>query len=163
MPEKRIIFVMGVSGSGKSTIGKMLAATLSSPFFDGDDFHPKENIEKMASGEPLNDDDRFGWLKSLNQLAKEHTRDGAVIACSALKEKYRALLSDSIAEKVAFVYLRGSFEEIKARMQQREGHFMAADMLQSQFDTLEPPSGAITVSISETPKQMVQTILNHLN
>ncbi|WP_411030983.1 gluconokinase [Spongiimicrobium sp. 3-5] len=162
MKNKRgiVFFVMGVSGCGKSTIGKGLAQALTIPFFDGDDYHPKSNIIKMQSGKPLNDDDRHDWLVTLNKLAHEHIEKGAVIACSALKESYRALLSTHIEEHVHWVYLKGSFDEILARLQQREGHFMPVDLLRSQFETLEPPLMATTVSINLSPKDIVDHILN---
>lgn len=153
---------MGVSGSGKSTVGNLLAEQLGFPFFDGDDFHPEENILKMKSGSPLNDKDREGWLERLNLLAKENGQNGAVIACSALKKKYRKVLTEQIQEITTFVYLQGSFEEISARMAKREGHFMPNGLLQSQFDTLEVPKAAISISILKTPKEQVEEILTKL-
>lgn len=153
---------MGVSGTGKTTIGNLLAKALNVPFFDGDDFHPQANINKMAAGLPLNDNDRYDWLATLNQLAKNNKAKGAVIACSALKEKYRAQLSSTIEMKTVFVYLKGTFAEIKSRLDSREGHFMTSALLKSQFNTLEPPTDAITVSILHTPKQITKEILNHL-
>lgn len=153
---------MGVSGTGKTTIGNLLAKALTVPFFDGDDFHPQANINKMAAGLPLNDNDRYDWLATLNQLAKNNKTKGAVIACSALKEKYRVQLSSTIEMKTVFVYLKGTFAEIKSRLDSREGHFMTSALLKSQFNTLEPPTDAITVSILHTPKQITKEILNHL-
>ncbi|UJH67593.1 gluconokinase [Allomuricauda sp. SCSIO 65647] len=159
---KRIFFVMGVSGTGKTTVGKLLAQTLSISFFDGDDYHPKENIEKMASGVPLNDDDRAGWLKSLNDLAKEQVSNGCVIACSALKKKYRDILSEGIGQFVRFVYLKGSISEIRERLENRKGHFMPKTLLQSQFDALEPPEGGITALISASPEEIVRQVLEKI-
>jgi gluconokinase len=153
---------MGVSGTGKTTIGNLLSQALDIPFFDGDDFHPQTNIDKMASGQALNDDDRYDWLAALNQLAKNNKTKGAIIACSALKEKYRVQLSNKIEVKTVFIYLKGTFDEIKSRLDSREGHFMTSALLKSQFDTLEPPTEAITVSIIQTPKQIIKEILNHL-
>jgi len=160
---KNIFIVMGVSGTGKTTIGKLLAENLDIPFFDGDDFHPKENIEKMASGRPLNDSDREGWLAKLNNLAIEHKEKGLVIACSALKKKYRTLLRSSIEESTEFIFLDASFEQIKKRMDKRKGHFMPPGLLQSQFDTLETPKKAIQVDVSQNPKEIVAQVLAQIN
>ncbi|MGW9686531.1 gluconokinase [Flagellimonas sp. 2504JD1-5] len=159
----KVLVVMGVSGTGKSTIGKLLSATLQVPFYDGDDFHPEANVKKMSSGQPLNDEDRKGWLQTLNTLAKKHRSPGAIIACSALKRKYRNLLLDGMEDSMRFVYLEGSFELIKSRLEQRKGHFMPLSLLKSQFDTLEPPSDAITASISQSPQQIVQLILDQIS
>ena len=108
---------MGVSGSGKSTIGELLAQKLNIPFFDTDDFHPKENVEKMKAGNPLNDKDRAPWLDNLNQLAKkELAKKGAVITCSALKEKYRVRLEEGLPNSPEWIFLNGDFEMILQRM-----------------------------------------------
>ncbi|SFR45142.1 gluconokinase [Robiginitalea myxolifaciens] len=136
----KIYWVMGVSACGKSTLGKALAARFGIPFFDGDDYHPEANIEKMAAGIPLEDADRLGWLERLNALAQEHGKQkGAVIACSALKESYRQLLSRNQTTKQVWVVLLGSYEQLLKRIQSREDHFMPPALLQSQFDTLEIP------------------------
>ena len=158
-----IFYIMGVSGCGKSTIGKMLAKSFDIPFFDGDDYHPEANVKKMASGSPLNDDDRKGWLASLNELAISNKNKGAVIACSALKKMYRTQLKENIEQQTNFVYLKGSFEEIHERLQQRKGHFMPVDLLKSQFDTLETPQDAITVSIQLTPQEIIKETLKQYN
>ncbi|MET6990364.1 gluconokinase [Sediminicola arcticus] len=158
-----ILFVMGVSGSGKSTIGKLLAEALDYPFFDGDDFHPDVNIEKMSAGKPLNDEDRYDWLVALNILAKNNLVKGAVIACSALKESYRDLLQAGISKGVYYIYLKGSFQEVLERLQQRKGHYMPLELLQSQFDVLSPPKNAIVVKINQQPEKMVHTILTALD
>ena len=160
---KTVLIVMGVSGSGKTEIGKRLSKELSRPFFDGDDFHPEANVKKMSAGSPLNDEDRKGWLVALNKLAVEHKDKGAIIACSALKKNYRSLLRAGMGNCMEFVYLDGSFELIKSRLEQRKGHFMPLNLLKSQFDTLEPPSKAITVSIDETPAKVVKSIIKKLN
>ncbi|GGD37357.1 gluconokinase [Muriicola marianensis] len=159
---KRIFFVMGVSGSGKSTIGKQLANTLSLPFFDGDDFHPQANITKMSEGLALDDEDRKPWLQILNSLAKKHEQTGAVIVCSALKESYRNLLEKGISPEPLWIYLNGSFDLISERLRQRKGHFMPSALLRSQFDTLEAPEDAIEVSVKLSPDQILETILKEL-
>ncbi|WP_273567168.1 gluconokinase [Maribacter halichondriae] len=163
MIKNQILIVMGVSGCGKSTIGKMLAHTLGVPFYDGDDYHSEKNVEKMSQGHPLNDDDRKSWLQTLNRLAKDNLNEGTVICCSALKERYRALLNHSIEQQMIFVYLDGTYEEIFERMQKRKDHFMPPGLLKSQFDTLEPPIDAIRVSIAKQPKEITSEILSILN
>ncbi|WP_228235784.1 gluconokinase [Allomuricauda sp. M10] len=159
---KSVLVIMGVSGCGKTEIGKLLAKELDRPFFDGDHFHPKSNIEKMSSGQPLNDEDRKEWLIKLNKLALDHRHTGAIIACSALKKNYRSLLRAGMGYCMAFVYLEGSFDLIQSRLLKRKGHFMPANLLQSQFDTLEPPKKEITVSIEDKPAKIVKEILNRL-
>ena len=155
----RVVFVMGVSGSGKSTVGSALSKELNISFFDGDDYHPKSNIDKMSNGIPLNDQDRFGWLVTLNELAKEHLiQHGCIIVCSALKESYRALLSKGIEDKVSWVYLKGSKELLLERLNNREDHFMSSNLLQSQLDTLEEPDNALVYNISEPVEIIVKKI-----
>lgn len=117
-----ILFIMGVSGSGKTTVGKLLSKQTGIPFFDADDFHSTANVEKMKAGVPLTDEDRASWLQSLNQLAKENQTTGAVIACSALKETYRQQLADGL-HHVQWVYLKGSYALIHERMLQRPHHY----------------------------------------
>ncbi|MBK9054646.1 MAG: gluconokinase [Chloroflexi bacterium] len=153
------IVVMGVSGCGKTTIGQALARRLGGSFYDGDDFHPLENVRKMAAGIPLDDADRAPWLARLNLLLHEHVEraEGVVVACSALKWRYREQLRTG-NEGLRFVYLQGSFEVIWQRMASRPQHYMLPSMLQSQFDTLEPPGPdeALTLSVTEE----VTTLLN---
>nr|WP_299068813.1 gluconokinase [uncultured Allomuricauda sp.] len=161
MPNSQKVFIlMGVSGTGKSTIGNLLSNKLGIPFFDGDDFHPEANIKKMGAGIPLSDDDRQGWLIRLNELAKEYKFNGAIIACSALKESYREMLQNEMENQLQFVHLEGTFELIKSRLENRKDHFMPLELLKSQFETLEPPQDAITVSISLTPEDIVHHIVN---
>ena len=161
--KNRIVFVMGVSGVGKSTVGSLLSKKLNMPFFDGDDYHPEKNISKMSEGIPLNDGDRLGWLESLNALAKkELEKQGCVIACSALKSKYRVLLEKEIKAAVKWVFLHGLFEEVCQRINSRENHFMSSQLLQSQFDTLEKPKNAIKIDINLSPNQIVEEITNKL-
>ena len=154
---------MGVSGVGKSTIGKLLSEALHIPFFDGDDYHPKENIKKMSDAQSLNDDDRQGWLETLNNLAKQQLdKNSCVIACSALKQKYRDILSSDIKSKIKWVFLSGSFNEVFIRANSRKDHFMPSDLLKSQFDILEEPQDAIKIDISLTPNGIVEVIKKQL-
>jgi gluconokinase len=132
-----LVVVMGVSGCGKSTVGSALAHRLGVPFADGDDLHPAANIAKMASGVPLDDDDRYPWLEAIGEWLEEHEAHGGVISCSALRRKYRDQLRRH-APRVGFLHLHGSFEVIAARQAARPGHFMPASLLRSQFATLEP-------------------------
>ncbi|NMG08110.1 gluconokinase [Brasilonema sp. UFV-L1] len=154
-----IILVMGVSGSGKSTIGQLLADSLHWEFSDADTFHSPENIEKMRHGIPLNDLDRMPWLLALQQAIQQRLQENKnmVLACSALKTSYREVLVLD-EEQLKLVYLKGSFELIQKRLQQRPSHFMSEKLLKSQFDALEEPSGAITVDVSDPPEVVVQEI-----
>lgn len=160
--DKGVIVVMGVSGSGKTTLGQKLAGALGLPFFDGDDYHPPENIQKMSAGIPLGDADRQGWLQRLNQLARSHEDNGAVIACSALKERYRRLLEEGLEKRVHWVYLKGSYEELLERMAGREGHFMPAGLLKSQLETLEEPPYGIHIPVCLPLQAALETALGAL-
>ena len=154
-----IIYIMGVSGSGKTTVGKKLSETTGIPFFDADDFHPESNKNKMRSGKPLNDEDRHQWLLNLHEMAmNQSNQKGAIIACSALKEKYRIILASDIPVPVDWVWLNGSYELILQRMQNRKGHFMPESLLRSQFETLEPPVDAQVVDINNSPENIVAQI-----
>ena len=154
---------MGVSGSGKTTAGKLLAERIGIPFFDADDYHSPVNIEKMKTGIPLTDADRKDWLQTMNQIAMQQQKEkGSVIACSALKQSYREGLQNNIAEPWWF-FLNGSKELILERMQKRKGHYMPPGLLQSQFDTLEPPASAFTIPIDKDPDAIVRTIITCLN
>lgn len=139
---KTILFVMGVSGCGKSSIGEGISSYLSIDYVDSDDFHPAANVEKMKNSIPLTDEDRKPWLDALNKVATEcvEKKQPIVIASSCLKPSYRKRLQQSIEEKVVFIYLKGSFEKINARMKQREDHYFSGeDMLKSQFASLIEP------------------------
>ncbi len=131
------IVVMGVSGSGKSTVGAALAQRLRVPFADADDFHPEANVAKMSAGHALNDEDRYPWLDAIGDWLAEHCGAGGVISCSALKRKYRDQLRKHCPQ-VGFLHLSGSPQVIGRRQASRPGHFMPASLLASQFDTLEP-------------------------
>ncbi|GAM26654.1 hypothetical protein SAMD00019534_098290, partial [Acytostelium subglobosum LB1] len=143
------LIVMGVSGSGKSTIGYKLSCRLGCKFIDGDDLHPRANIMKMASGQPLNDDDREPWLQRLNDVAYSLTqkKERGVVVCSALKQRYRdRLRRDNTG--VLFIYLKGSYQVILQRLEaRRAGHFMPSTLLQSQFDALEEPDPSIETDV----------------
>jgi gluconokinase len=155
-----IVVVMGVSGSGKSTIGQPLAERLGYPFLDADEFHPPANVAKMAAGIPLTDADRQPWLELLN--AELRAQDDAVLACSALKESYRRTLSQGLAD-CRLVHLRGSIELIRSRLAERKHRYMPASLLESQFATLEPPQGAIEVDIAQSPERCVDEIVAALD
>ncbi|MEM7625228.1 MAG: gluconokinase [Planctomycetota bacterium] len=139
--------VMGVSGCGKSTVGRALAKHLDTVFYDADDFHPKTNVEKMAAGHPLDDADRAPWLDRLNALMIENPR--VVLACSALKKQYRRRLVEGV-EGVGFAHLHADFDTLLARMSVRDDHFMPTELLQSQLDTLEPPTPDEAVILDAT-------------
>ena len=157
-----VIIVMGVSGSGKTHIGKLLAKTLSLPFHDADDFHTPGNVQKMEEGIPLTDADRLPWLTLLaNNVESWNERGGMVLACSALKESYRELLSHQYTADVQFVYLRGSRELILSRMRDRK-HFFPPHLLDSQFADLEVPQRSITVNIDQSPQEIVAEICQAL-
>jgi carbohydrate kinase (thermoresistant glucokinase family) len=155
-----IVLVMGVSGSGKNTVGEPLTQRLGWKFIDGDDYHPPENVKKMAAGIPLQDEDRWPWLDRLNGMLRQEKN--VVVACSALKEAYRRRLLAGIAD-CAIVHLRGSFELIRSRVEQRRHRYMPASLLQSQFETLEPPAKAIDVDVSLDVEVSLKTILERLN
>jgi gluconokinase len=164
MNQTRFIIVMGVSGSGKSVVGKALAQNLGWDFFDADDFHPPANVAKMAGGIPLDDSDRAPWLDALRDLISSSLKAErpAVLACSALKERYRQHLMDG-NDGVRLVYLKGSYDVIWSRMTMRAGHYMKPAMLQSQFSTLEEPADAVTADIALSVEETVKIILAELN
>jgi gluconokinase len=157
-----IVIVMGVTGAGKTTVGRLLAGQLGWQFADADDFHPQANIEKIRHGIPLNDDDRHPWLARLRMEINQWIAEGrnVVLACSALKRSYRSELAGS--PQVRFVYLKGSAELIAGRIRSRHGHFAGEQILAGQFSDLEEPEDAVTVDISAIPQQIVAEIRSKL-
>jgi gluconokinase len=159
----RLILLMGVSGSGKSTVGRLLADELGWAYHEADDFHSAANKEKMARGIPLDDDDRAPWLTAIRAAMETSAAAGgcAVFTCSALKEKYRRILADGLPG-IALVYLSGDRELLLARMQGRGEHYMKPAMLDSQLAALEPPTDALSLDVSQSPEQLVAEIRRRL-
>jgi carbohydrate kinase (thermoresistant glucokinase family) len=163
MSKSLIIFIMGVSGSGKTTIGKLLSEKIGIPFFDADDFHSQVNKQKMRTGQPLTDEDRKDWLERMNEIAKvELTKNGAIIACSALKEKYRQVLSQGIVAPIFWIFLRGDYDLIARRMKARPDHYMPVSLLTSQFEILEVPENVMAIDSSERPENIVEKIVSYI-
>jgi len=161
-----IIVIFGVSGAGKTTVGKLLAENLGWRFVEADDFHPATNIEKMRSGHPLADEDRWPWLERLREEIKRLVAAGenAVVACSALKPAYRDRLR--VSDEVKFVFLRGDYVLVEKQLRSRRAHFMNASLLQSQFDDLEEPQpdeNVLTIELGPTPEEIVERIEAKLN
>ena len=159
-----VIVLMGVSGSGKTTIGKMLAEQLHWTFVEADDFHPKANVEKMHNGIPLDDNDRRPWLEALRLRIDEacERNENVVLACSALKDSYRDILERDEPECVHYVYLHASEELIRERLEHRKNHFMNPSLLHSQFETLEQPTDETSVDVSATLEVIVEEIRRKL-
>lgn len=157
-----VIVLMGVSGSGKTTVGRLLSRELGWKYYEGDDFHPPANVEKMRSGIPLDDADRKPWLETLRDLIRSclEQGDSAVFACSALKKSYREFLR--INERVVFIYLKGDYEIIRQRLTGRVGHFMNPDLLDSQFAALEEPETVMCIDVSLSPGEIVNLIKSRL-
>lgn len=155
----KVILVMGVSGSGKTTIGTLLARALGWAFVDADVFHPAANLAKMHAGQPLNDADRAPWLGALRERIRTalQRNEPLILACSALREDYRSQLVINSAA-VRLVHLAGNFDLIRQRLAHRTDHFMPPALLQSQFDTLETPADALTVDVAESPARIVARI-----
>ena len=157
-----IIVLMGVAGSGKTTVGTGLAEAMQCPFVEGDSLHSKENVDKMSRGIPLTDADRAPWLAAIHARILEVFKRGQdlVVACSALKQQYRTLLAKDVP--ITGVYLKGSPALIRARLEHRPSHFMKAGMLASQFDALDEPADALVVDISASPDAIVEHILSQV-
>jgi carbohydrate kinase (thermoresistant glucokinase family) len=163
MERNTVIFIMGVSGCGKTTIGKKLAKKLVFSFYDGDDFHPESNINKMKAGIPLNDEGRKPWLSAINLFAKKHLeKENIVIACSALKSTYRNWLEEGLGPYAMWVFLKGTKEVILQRLKNRKGHFMPVSLLDTQFEILEIPTNAISVDITLSPDEIIEYLTQKL-
>lgn len=149
---------MGVTGSGKTTVGRMLSQVLGWKYFDADDFHPPANIQKMKRGIPLNDSDRMPWLEQLQLILKQSldADEPAILACSALTQRYRELLM--IDQRVRLVYLKGDHTLIEERLRGRRNHYMNPELLDSQFETLEEPTDGLHVDIKSSPQAIVELI-----
>ncbi len=158
-----IYLVMGVSGCGKTCIGSLLAKKLGLPLYDADDFHSTANIKKMKAGIPLNDEDRRPWLQVISKkIPGWQKQGGAVLACSALKRRYRTALNRAASGRMYTIYLKGSYHLILSRMKKRKHMYFKTDLLASQFAVLEEPEDALTVSISGTPRDIVKNIATRL-
>jgi gluconokinase len=157
-----IVVVMGVAGSGKTTVGTMLADAMHCAFLEGDSLHPAANVEEMRHGIPLTDADREPWLAAIHARLLDAFARGKclVVGCSALKRSYRMVLAEGVP--ITWVYLKGSAALIRSRLQHRSGHYMKADMLVSQFEALEEPSDALVVDISQPPRTIVEQIVVEL-
>jgi carbohydrate kinase (thermoresistant glucokinase family) len=157
-----VIILMGVMGSGKTTVGRKLSGVLGCPFYDADDLHSKANKEKLRRGSPLNDSDRMPWLRTIANEMKKWERENpmTVLACSALKQKYRDLLSKDAA--VLWVYLKGDRETIRKRLKERVGHFADPSLLESQFADLEEPSNAVMVDIRLDLDKMLESLVQKI-
>jgi gluconokinase len=161
--QTKFILIMGVSGCGKTTVGKELARQLGWDFYDGDDYHSPENIAKMANGIPLSDEDRAAWLTTLHGLISSCLKENhpGVLACSALKDRYRQQLLEG-NDGVQVVYLKGSFDLFQARLSLRKGHYMKPGMLQSQFESLEEPREALVLDSAVPVDELVARILEEI-
>ena len=158
------VILMGVSGSGKTTIGQLLAAQSGWDFIEGDDYHPPENVYKMANGVPLTDADRQPWLASLHEVLYAHAQAqrSVLLACSALKQNYRQTLAAGIPN-THFIYLKGDYDLIVQRLAQRSHHYMKAGMLASQFEALQEPENALVLDIAQNPQRICHLIREYLD
>ena len=151
------IILIGVAGSGKTTIGKKLSEKLNIPFLDADDFHPQSNIDKMDGGNALTDKDRWPWLYKVKEEIKKYNK--VILACSGLKKSHRKILT---FDDTIFIYLKGSFDLIKKRLENRKSHFFSSDLLKSQFDALEEPTNCYVVSIDQNIDSIIKQIMQQL-
>ena len=158
-----IVVVAGVSGTGKSTIGEALSTALAIPFFDADDYHPQKNIDKMQRGDALDDDDRWPWLARLAELlSNQEKQDGAVLACSALKERYRERLSGTLSTPVTWIVLTGSAALLSSRLSNRKGHFFDARLLENQLATLEMPAYGLHIDVDAPIDAVVSQAVSYI-
>ncbi|MCP1439247.1 gluconokinase [Erwinia persicina] len=163
-PSNHVFVLMGVSGSGKSAVANAVAYHLKAAFLDGDFLHPRSNIQKMADGHPLNDDDRRPWLKAINDaaFAMQRTNQVSLIVCSSLKKSYRDILREG-NDNLSFIYMKGDFDTIEGRLRARKGHFFKPQMLVTQFETLEEPGSderdVLVVDINQTLDEVVATTI----
>ena len=158
-----VILLMGTTGAGKTTVGKLLAARLGWTFLDADDFHPQANVEKMKHGIPLTDADRLPWLEAIHtELVRlSAAGDNVVLACSALKQSYRDQLSAGL--EMPIVYLRGSYDEMRRHIERRHGHFAGESILAGQFAELQEPQDALVLDVSRTPDELSAAVIARLN
>jgi arylformamidase len=165
MPSGRAVVVMGPAGSGKTTVGKALARRLGWSFVEGDDFHTPSALRKMAAGIPLNDADRAPWLRRLNALLRTRTahRESVVLACSALKERYRQALAGGLGERIDFAYLKAGRRTLGNRLAERKGHFFGRSLLQSQLEALEEPADALIVDAAKPVEEIVESLVRRLS
>lgn len=162
-----VLVLMGVSGSGKSTVAGILAGALKWDLQEGDDLHPESNVQKMASGEPLTDEDRWPWLETIAEWIREHTEkeEPGIVTCSALKRRYRDVLAKGSGSDVVFVHLAGTKERISGRLNMRMDHFMPSSLLDTQMTTLEPiepDENAIVVDVGPKPAKVAENIIDEL-
>lgn len=156
------IILMGVSGSGKTTTGHHLAKVTGFPFFDGDDYHPSANIKKMSAVQPLTAEDRIPWITKIIELINENSQTTIIIACSALTQAIRNRIKKNSPTDCAFIYLKGSYNLIKSRLENRGEHYMKTNLLASQFKALEEPNEALTIDIEKSPDEVCKAILTKL-
>lgn len=162
--QHKVIYIMGVSGSGKTTIGQLLSKKTGYQFYDADDFHSEANKAKMKNGIALTDKDRWPWLATIHQFVIEKLKtENIILVCSALKKVYRKKLSQSIEKSCRWFYLEGDFKTIEDRLDHRKGHYMSPNLLQSQFDTLEIPAIAERIDIKLSPDVITNSIISSIN
>ena len=160
MKAAKILILMGVTCSGKTAFGKVLSNRLEIPFFDGDALHSKDNIDKMKRGNPLDDEDRWPWLQNIHQIVLDHTNDGIIIACSALKKSYRQVIQGST--NIEFIYLKTDKKTIAQRLALRTNHFMPSSLLDSQFEALEAPKSGCILDATQTFEINADLVVSYL-